>query len=272
MNNKNIIVSCTTTKDRLHMLYYMIQSIKNQELMPNILYINISRENYLYDNGIYKVPKWLNQNFIRINQTDNIGSYRKLLPIIKIAKDNDLIITADDDILYGQRWIKSLVELAENYPKHIVCARAREMKKNIFGIWQNYSLWSLISSAKDGILILPTGGAGAVYRKELLDLSFLLDPAFKKLAPTTDDLWVRMASMKINVPVYVEPSIDMENIYLKQDKSLYQVNQNAHCGYIEKIYENTFGLVRDWLGINATENDRSWSRIVKYSAYSKIFI
>lgn len=248
------------------MLFYMIESIKKQQVMPDVLYVNISEGSSLSDEGISEVPEWLNQNFIRINRTENIGSYRKLLPVIKKAKANDLIITADDDILYGPNWVKSLVELAEKYPHHIVCARAREMKKNIFGRWQNYSRWNLISSAKEGMLILPTGCGGAVYRKHLLDLEFLLDPTFKKLAPTTDDLWFRMASLRRNVPVFVCPEIDMESIYLKHSDGLEQINCNKKTpNFFQKVFNHTMGAFKDWIGLDATKNDYSWSRIVEYS-------
>jgi glycosyltransferase involved in cell wall biosynthesis len=248
------------------MLFYMIESIKKQKIMPDVLYVNISEGSYLSDEGISEIPEWLNQDFISINRTENFGSYRKLLPVIKKAKDNDLIITADDDILYGPNWIKSLVELAEKYPHHIVCARAREMKKNIFGRWQNYSRWNLISSAKDGMLILPTGVGGAVYRKHLLDLDFLLDPGFKKLAPTTDDLWFRMASLRRNVPVFVCPEIDMESIYLKHSTGLEQINFNKKASiFFQKVFNNTIGVFKDWIGLDATKNDHSWSKILEYA-------
>ncbi len=265
MSKRNIIVSCTTTERRIHMLFYMIESIKKQKVMPDVMYVNISEKSYLSDRGISEIPEWLNQNFIRINRTENIGSYRKLLPVIEEARGNDLVITADDDILYGPDWIKSLVELAEQYPEHIVCPRAREMKKNIFGRWQNYSRWNLVSSAKEGMLILPTGGGGAVYRKNLLDLDFLMDPAFKELAPTTDDLWFRMASLRKNVPVFVDPEIDRESIYLKHTDGLEQVNFNRRYRYVDKVLNNSIGIIRDWFGLDATKNDKAWSRIIGYS-------
>lgn len=262
---KNIIVSCTTTKNRLDMLFYMIESIKKQEVMPDILYVNISTENYLSDEGISEIPAWLKQDFIYINKTENIGPYRKLLPVIQTATADNIIITADDDILYGPRWLKSLVELAEKYPEHIVCARAREMKKNFLGRWQNYERWSLVPSAKQGLSILPTNGAGTVFRKDLLDLTFLLDPTFKKIAPTTDDLWFRMATLRKNVPVFVCPEIDRENIYLEHNVGLKMINFNISDNYYQKVFRHTIGIFQDWLGLNTTENDYSWSRIVAYS-------
>lgn len=258
-----IIVSCTTTKDRLDLLYYTIQSIKHQELHPDEIHLNISKEAYLSDKGINLIPEWLKQEPIHINWVENIGPYRKIIPIIKYIDENDLLITFDDDILYSFIWLKSLVDLYEKHPNHIVCARAREMKKNNFGRWQNYSRWNLISSAKEGLLILPTNGAGTVFRKNLLDLDFLLNPAFKEIAPTTDDLWFRMASLRKNMPVLVDPGIDNENIYLRHNKGLYRQNYKIYNNsFFTKIYKNTIEIIIDWIGINNSKNDFSWSRIV----------
>lgn len=266
MKNGKIILSCTTTNTRLHMLFYMIESIKKQKVMPDVLYVNISSEGYLFDAGIFEIPEWLNQTFVCINQTENIGSYRKLLPVIEKVEDNDIIITADDDVLYGPNWIKSLVELSIKYPKHIICARAREMKKSILGGWQNYSRWNLISSIQEGMLFLPTGNAGVVYRKNLLDLEFILNTVFKEMAPTTDDLWFRMASLRKKTPVLVCPEIDTENIYLGHKIGLEQINFNKKkLNFFQKVYKKTMGRFVDWIGFDVTKNDYSWSRIVEFS-------
>ena len=268
---RKIIVSCTTTKNRIDLLFYMIESLKKQTLMPDVLCINVSSEPYLLDDGITELPDWLNQDFIKVNWVKNTGPYRKLLPIIQEVNKDDFIITSDDDILYSPNWLKSLVELADKYPNHIVCARARDIKKNIFGNWQSYYNWDRILHTEKGGLILPTGGGGVVYRKPLIDLEFLLDPVFQKLAPTTDDLWFRMASMRKNIPVYVCPEIDRENVYLKHDKGLEQINFNKKKNSYKKIFKNRnkksnpIKKIKAWMGINNTKNDRAWAVINEYS-------
>lgn len=266
MQRDNVIVSCTTTKNRLPLLYYMIKSIKKQSLKPDVLYVNLSPIKDLLNNIQDNVPDLFEQDFIQINWTEDVGSYRKLIPIIEKAGTEDLIITADDDILYGLHWLERLVNLAEEYPNNIVCARARNIKKNFFGNWQNYSRWDIVSTPKEGMYILPTGCGGVVYRKHLLDLDFLFDPAFKRLAPSTDDLWFRMATLRKNVPVLVCPEIDRGSIYLKHSEGLDQVNFNKKTlSFFQKVKKNSVGLFKDWIGLNATQNDHSWSQIVDYS-------
>lgn len=264
---RKIIVSCTTTKNRLDLLYYMIESLKKQTLRPNVVYINISSEpSFLGDEGITEAPTWFDQNFIRINWIKDIGPYGKLLPIIRQVNNDDLIITADDDVLYHSEWLNSLVTLADDYPDNIVCARGREIKKNIFGNWQGYYNWKRILHREQGMLILPTGTGGVVYRKSLLDLDFLLDPAFQKIAPTADDLWFRMASLRKNVPVYVCPEIDQKNVYLKHERGLEQMNFERKKNYKARKKNNPAKRLKGWFGFKVTKNDKAWFEISEYSS------
>jgi len=188
-----VILSCTTTFERRHIFYYGIQSLLSQSIEPDLFLANISKKSFS-ESG--RIPQWLNKNNININLVEDLGPYTKLLPALKYAEDDDLIITADDDILYQSNWLRELVELSREAPESIICARARKMKKNFFGEWQNYNNWHLVKNKKKAMNLLPTGVGGVGYRTKLLDLDFLTDTAFLKLAPTTDDLWFRMASLR----------------------------------------------------------------------------
>lgn len=81
---RKLIISCTTTNERLRFLYYMLESLKKQILQPDVIYINISEEPYLLDSGITEIPDWLaNNEIVKINFVENTGSYNKLNPLFK---------------------------------------------------------------------------------------------------------------------------------------------------------------------------------------------
>ncbi|UFH59366.1 glycosyltransferase family A protein [Sulfurovum mangrovi] len=272
MQNRKIIISCTSTKNRLNFLYYMLISLQKQTLQPDLIYINLSKQPYLFDEGISTLPDWLKNNEkVIVNFVENTGPYRKLNPLFEknLVKDDDLIITADDDILYGENWIKNLVKESDRNPKDIVCCRARKMQKNIFGKYTNYSMWSLINKTHKQINILPTNGAGTVFKKSFLDIQFLLDKKYLNIAPTTDDLWFKMASMRKNINISACPYIDRENIYLKHTSGLDNINFLVHKKFfINKIYNNTIGKGLDYLGFGRTKNDLAWKEIVYFSSKS----
>ncbi len=248
------------------MLFYMLESLKKQTVQPCKVLLNISKGAYLKDQGIKALPDWLNWDCIEVHWVENTGPYRKLLPTINECAEDDIIITADDDVLYHPEWLSSLVSAGNKYPEHLVCARARVIKKSIFGGWQNYSRWSLVNIPKSGMDILPTGCAGIMYKKSLLDLEFLNDRKFMKIAATTDDLWFRMASMRRGVAARVEPTIDSSNIYLSHAHGLWELNHLSDSdGFFNKACRHTVGIVRDYIGLDHDENDKAWSRINRYS-------
>lgn len=198
----------------------------------------------------------------------NTGSYRKLLPALDFADDMDLIVTADDDILYATNWLKNLLNFSTSETDSIVCCRARLLKKNIFGNWQNYSKWDLINEKMKGNNILPTGGAGTVYKKYLLDVDFLTNQFFLEIAPTTDDLWFRMASLRKNTSVAVFPEIDKKNIYLLhsfglEQENILKTNKSPYSFYFPYYYK--WKKILDYIGVNQSQNDFAWDSINKYS-------
>jgi len=272
MKYMKVILSLTSTFERSNLLFYGIQSILKQSFKPNLILVNLSKNSYLSDSGFSTLPEWLNKADLKINFVNNIGSYRKLIPALEYADKDDIIVTADDDILYDVNWLKNLVGGASSEPDSIVCCKARIMEKNIFDNWQNYSNWDLINERIKGFDILPIGAGGVVYRKRLLDLRFLKDHTFLEIAPTIDDLWFRMASLRMNTPIAVFPEIDQQNIYLRHEFGLEEENRYKAKRYnsiVLRVYNRWRLKVANYIGINQAKNDFAWDLICKYSQKDK---
>ena len=57
---------------------------------------------------------------IENNENDgDIKSYRKLIPTLK-KYPNNMIVTADDDLIYNKDWLEKLYKAHLKYPKDIV--------------------------------------------------------------------------------------------------------------------------------------------------------
>lgn len=262
-----IILSCTTTYERRNIFYYSIQSLLKQSIKPDLFLVNLSKDSYLQDSGFSDVPAWLKDERVTINWVKNTGPYRKLLPCLDHAGEDDLIITVDDDVLYDQDWLEKLFELSKKNPDSIVCSRAKKMTKNIFGRWKNYGHWDQITRRSKGMMILPTSGAGAVYKKKLLDSNFLTDIKFLEIAPTTDDLWFREASRRKETPVAVFPDIGESNIMLKHQFGLNKQNfiRSKTQSKFLKLWLRFFQELNNYLGVRKSLNDINWERITEYS-------
>ena len=269
-----VTVSVTTTKARLGIFFYGFQSLRRQTYDNFTIHISLSKEPYLFDDGIDAVPDWMTGENVQVHFVNNCGPYRKLLPVIGKIGDDDILVTADDDVLYSENWLRKLVERAVENPEAIVCCRARVVKTNAFGRFQNYSNWEVCLKAEKGPYLLPLCGAGAVFRRDLLDLEFLSDEAYLKYAPTADDLWFRLASIRKNTNVYVDPQIDEGNGYIRHYMGLERVN--LHRPNVGRwLYERVISLIinkfDNYFGIPLSGNDFSWRKSVEYSNSSGYF-
>lgn len=246
------------------MLLPMIASLRNQSRAPDQIVVNLSRQPYLRDEGFAEEPPALNGAGVRLNWVENTGPYRKLLPALDLANDDDVIVTVDDDVIYHSGWLEALLDLSTRYPDDVVCVRARRMRRAPLGNWQNYKNWSSAKHFMRGMHLLPTGCSGVLYKKHLLDLGFLADTAFKALAPTADDLWFRMAGMLQGTRITVDPRIGKQVTLTAHEHGLEQFNELSARVDRTKPLVRALGHLRDYCGWGGSENDRSWRRICAY--------
>ncbi len=261
------IVSVTTTKARLEIFFYAFQSLKRQTFKDYDLSVYLSRDPYLLDEGIENVPGWINRERVQVSFVNNSGPYRKLLPAMADAAEEDLIVTADDDVLYASNWLEKIVQGAASHPEHIVCARARQIRKNAMGRFQNYSNWPLVSRSALGKALLPIGCSGVAYRKNLLDLGFIFDCAYKDCAPTSDDIWFRLASLRRNVDVYVDPGMDYGSSYILHSMGLEKLNLHRPIpvpNLFKREVVRVITRTKDYLGIPISRNDLAWIKSLAF--------
>ena len=122
-----IILSFTTTYKRHHLLYQSIPSLTNQSLKPDIILLNVRLTDFSKQER-NEFVKWLEEKGISINDAEDIGPYTKLLPALSCADEDDLIITADDDMIYEKNWLKKLVHAHYNNPSRKLWVFLHELK------------------------------------------------------------------------------------------------------------------------------------------------
>ena len=264
----NVFVSVTTTNRRLGLFFYGLQSLVRQNYEEFKIVINLSKEAYLFDDGIDSIPDWMEGKNVQVNFVENTGSYRKLVPLIENVGEEDIVVTADDDMLYSKQWLSKIVKEAGKYPDSIVCGGARHIKKNIFGRLQNYSSWRHSVAPETAMDLIPLGGFGAAYRKKLVDLNFITDAAFREYAPTADDLWFRIASMRKNVCIHVDPDIAQGNARITHEMGLDQVNfrtKQKPKGFLARAVSQLKLEFCSYFGIRLSKNDCAWKAATDYS-------
>lgn len=114
--NKRVVIGLCTTPTRINLIEDTILSLINQTLKPDVIYINLP-EVCIKENKTYTIPNFFSKyKILKINRIDrDLGPSNKLLPILSIEKDPEtLIFTADDDIIYDNKWIEDFLNTLGN--------------------------------------------------------------------------------------------------------------------------------------------------------------
>lgn len=241
-----------------------------QSSVPNEINIWASNEPYLRDSGIKEIPAWVNElnkisNIVKFHITLNTGPFRKLLPALRAANENDIIVTADDDIIYGPKWLKELICEHNKNRDHIIAARVRSIEYNGFKKKTSYVHWPLIKSkvvlTTDFIV---THGGGAVFQRRLIDEKLLFNDDFLNVSPTADDLWFSMLIKQSKTPVTVCPKALNELYFIDHNDGLDNHNLINTKSLTKKIYKRLVLYPLGWLGFSVCGNDYAFKNIEKY--------
>ena len=151
-----IIISLTTIHSRIEKVHHVIESLLAQETNFSFkVCLFISEEPYLLDEGVKSPPQALlslqseNPESFSINYTENIGPYRKFLPILRDYFADKLefeyLVTVDDDTVYPPYWLNGLIEGSLKY-NCVVAYRGRVLSCDENNI-HSYKKWSHSSTS-----------------------------------------------------------------------------------------------------------------------------
>lgn len=245
-----------------------------QSHRPDKINLWVSREPYLHDRGIAgqreidflieSLPEPVS-DLLSVRWVRNTGPYRKLIPMLREADADDVIVTADDDIFYGRKWLSELIVAHADSGGLAVAARVRRKRRNLIGTEMSYLHWALINQAsvvEDDFVI--TFGGGAVLTRAMFREVDIKDDAFLEIAPTADDIWYSQLLKANGVGVYVDSAIMRELHFIKHDHGLMEGNLVRPSSLAEKIRLNFWDRYLGLLGVSVCMNDRACDRINAY--------
>lgn len=142
---EKIIITLTSWKGRIDVVYETIHTLLNQTLNADVIYLNLSSAEFVNkENDLPKNLTYLNNdNKIIINWVDgeDTKTMKKVFPILQYINDNDMIIMVDDDILYPSNFIESLVKSYRNHR----CPITGSPIRNDIGFYYNCGMGSIIT-------------------------------------------------------------------------------------------------------------------------------
>ena len=199
--NKKIIVSLTSYPARFESLHLVIRSMLLQTMAPDeiILYLD-------NDDVVEKVPEsleGLKEYGLKIEwRPGRIKPHKKYYYAIQ-EHPNDIIITVDDDCLYPDDLIECLYKTHLQFPDCVVARRARKISFGKDKKIKSYNQWYLIGvkKGKPSLSLVATGVGGVLYPPHCMHQDMFEQELFLKLAPQTDDLWLKIMQIKVGTKV-----------------------------------------------------------------------
>ncbi len=269
-----LTVNLTTTFQRLSLCRIALTSLLLQSRLPDKINLWVSKEPYLRDKGIANseaVEKLIDslpengRSLVTIRWVPNTGPYRKLIPMLREAEPDDVIVTADDDIFYGSEWLNDLLAAYEKSGGRPVASRVRAKRANFLGKKTSYLFWRIInqpSVVKNDFVV--TFGGGVVLSRSMFREKDIADDSFLKVAPTADDLWYSTLLLRNNNEVVVIPKLLNELNFILHSDGLDNHNFPKVVSFFHKVRVRVWDRVLGFIGFPVCGNDLAYAQIYRY--------
>lgn len=201
-----IIASLTTIKSRISIVHTAIESIFSQTEKPEQIILWISDDFNLKSHLTDKL-KSLIKHGLEIRQVKDIGPHTKLIYALK-EFPNHSIITFDDDIIYPNNTISTLLSHSKAHPECIIANWARELCFDNTGVVRGVRHGKLLTpprlennvevGAPNGapsLLAFAYGTSGVLYPPNAFDDRVFDIAALKRFCPKEDDIWFKAMSL-----------------------------------------------------------------------------
>lgn len=196
-----IIASMTTTSLRVGTVHLVVESLLRQTMMPDEIRVLVSREPNHLDAGIKKIPPKLLISGAKIQWTENIGPYRKLLPVLEESWREDVcIITFDDDMIYPPTTIARMVSAYRESRCAVSCGGRRITFKN--GALMPYQEWDRNPANVADMMNFPIGRDSILYHPTFFTEK-VFNPDTARLCGPDDDVWFRFNCIANSIPARI---------------------------------------------------------------------
>ena len=260
----DLIVSLTSYPARIGTVNQTIESLLKQSLKPDKLILWLAPEQF--PNKEADLPQELldlqNQG-LTIDWYHDIGSYKKLIPTLRKYPDA-IVVTADDDLIYHTDWLRKLYEAYDKKKKIIYVHRItrlfirngklRVLDRQKYLQNDKYYFPSLCKASAFNKL---SGGAGALYPPHCFHKDIFDEKKFKKLAPTSDDVWFWLQALRNGYLVEALENGDTNLQYIPgtQQIGLTKINDCAGC---KVFYEHLNNIVKYYPELSKIFKNAAW--------------
>lgn len=198
-----IVFSLTSFPARIDSVYLVIKSLMLQSVKADRIILWLAQSQFP-DEALPDSLTELEKYGLTVRFCDeDILSHKKYFYVMQEYTDS-IIITFDDDIIYGRDVVKRLVEKHNRFPDCIVADSARLMLLDENGEIAPYRKWKCISDTgvnEPSLKLMALTGSGCLYPPHIMPESTFDRELMKQLAFTADDLWMKYNELLADIPV-----------------------------------------------------------------------
>lgn len=194
--SKITIVSLTTFPSRIGKVWLTIETILRQNDKPNKILLWLYKDEFEGKESLPKQLLHLEKRGLEIRFCDeNLMPHKKYYYSMLEYPEAD-IITIDDDMFYPPDLLSKLKINSKKFPNDIICTAAREIKiKNSKP--ESYDKWPYLKNNSLPLYSnLAIGVGGTLFPSHSLHPDLFNVADLKRLALKTDDLWLKIMSLK----------------------------------------------------------------------------
>lgn len=238
---KNVIISFTSFPARINDVWMVVESLKNQSVLPEKIILWLSKEQFPTKEAIPE-SLWKEEDElfeIRI-VADDIRSHKKFFYVMQEYPDKTFI-TCDDDIFYHPDVIKNLVDGSKKYPGCVIANTARHIQYDSKGDLLPYNNWKVAKEAYDTENLIQIGVGGVLYPPIVLHELTLHKDLFLSLTPMADDIWLNCMARLNGTPIVKSVMKFLPLPIENGSSSLSSINRGSSKN------DEQLRILRDWL-------------------------
>lgn len=257
-DSPDVAVSLTSFGDRINTVHLTIESLFMQTIKPREIILWLSDKEFANHSLPMSLLRKQNRG-LTIAYCEDLRSYKKLVPYLKIAKSRN-IITVDDDIIYPCDMVENLWLEHLCHPMDVIFNRGRIIKFDSDNCVVPYHLWENNANMTEGTFKnIPIGVGGVLYPEGSLNQKVTDVQCFKRLAPTADDLWFKAMTL-LNHRVSRQTSFGKR---ILSDQDFQRQFVTIEDEQLQKL--GTMNIIFD-------KNDHQWKALDRYFNLSSIIL
>ncbi|MBQ6966272.1 MAG: glycosyltransferase [Lachnospiraceae bacterium] len=198
----NLVVSLTSTDKRIKYILPTLYSLASQTRKPDLIVLWLGKDK-AYPKGMLSK---IRETGILIRFREDLGPNTKYYYAFR-EYGKDVVITADDDIIYHKEMTEELYRSYLQYPDAVIARRVhkirfdRDRKPVRYKDW----IWEYWGSDSPSHDLFATGTGGVLYPPVVMGLKCWENRDFLKVCPKADDIWLKFCELKNGIRVFAVP-------------------------------------------------------------------